>query len=68
MAIPSIVNLITLKLFWEDEFQRDLIYAPKTAAYKSEILYSQTTMKLTPKKKKPKTPVLQGFSVKEKVR
>ena len=28
----------------------------------------QTTMKLTPKWKKPKTPVQQGFSAKEKVR
>ena len=61
-------NSITLTLFWEEEFQRDLFYASKVPALQCLVLCRQTTMKLTPKWKKPKTPVQQGFSAKEKVR
>ena len=61
-------NLFTLTLFWQEEFQRDLFYVSKTPALQCLVLCRQTTMKLTRKWKKPKIPVLQGFSAKEKVR
>jgi len=64
----SILNVITLTLFWAEEFQRNLFYPSKAPALQCLFLRRQTTMKLTPKWKKLKTPVLQGFSAKEKVR
>jgi len=45
-----------------------LQFTTKEAFEQGEIQYPQAAMKLTPKRKKPKTPVLQGFSAKEKVR
>jgi len=57
-------NLITLTLFWEEEFQRDLLFVSKAPALQCLFPGRQTTMRLTPKWKKPKNPVLQGFSAK----
>jgi hypothetical protein len=60
--------MVTLKLFLGAKFQRGFLYGSQRVSGTGKNICIKTTMKLTPKWKKPKTPVLQGFSAKEKVR